>query len=276
MKIIVTVIFAAALVLSATSMSFSQQDDASVLNQVKWQTGPDTGELGSIAEIQLPEGYLFADGDDTRLLMEAMHNPTTGIEIGFVAPETFDWFLVFEFEEVGYIKDDEKNSLDAQAMLKGIRKGTEEGNRIRAERGWAPMAIIGWEQPPRYNPSTNNLEWAIRGEVEGQPVINWNTRLLGRKGVMKVTLVSAPEILMQTLPDYESLIDGFDYKIGNKYAEFRQGDKVAKYGLTALVVGGAAAVAAKSGLLKHLWKLIVFGVVAVGAAIKKIFSRDKA
>ena len=92
---------------------------------------------------------------------------------------------------------------------------------------------------------------------------------------MKVTLVSDPEILRQTLPEYESLIGGFDYRTGNKYAEFRQGDKIAKYGLTALVVGGATAVAAKSGLLKHLWKLIVLGVAAGGAALKKVFSRNK-
>ncbi len=43
--------------------------------------------------------------------------------------------------------------------------------------------------------------------------------------------------------------------------------------LTALVVGGATAVAAKSGLLKGLWKLIVAGAVGVAAFLKKIFGR---
>jgi uncharacterized membrane-anchored protein len=204
-----------------------------------------------------------------------MQNPTSGAELGFLASRTSDWFLVFEFDEVGYIKDDEKNSLDAEAMLESITEGNEAGNKVRAERGWAELKIIGWQQVPRYNPSTNNLEWAIRGESEGKPVVNWNTRLLGRKGVMKVTLVTAPEMLAETLPYFNELVAGFNYTEGNRYAEYRQGDKVAKYGLTALVVGGATAVAAKTGLLKYIWKFLVVGVLAAGAFLKKLFGRKK-
>jgi len=47
------------------------------------------------------------------------------------------------------------------------------------------MAIIGWEQQPATTKATHNLEWAIRGESEGAPVINYNTRLLGRGGVVE-------------------------------------------------------------------------------------------
>ena len=87
---------------------------------------------------------------------------------------------MFEFEDVGYVKDDEKDSLDANALLESIKQGTEAGNKERRKRGWATMTILGWETPPRYNETTHNLEWAIRGQSEGEPVINHNTRLLGR------------------------------------------------------------------------------------------------
>ena len=143
----------------------------------------------------------------------------------------------------------------------------------------AELTLIGWEQEPHYNEATHNLEWALRLESEGQPIVNYNTRLLGRRGVMEVSLVVEPDALHATLPTYQGLLEGFHYKTGETYAEYRQGDKLAQYGLAALVLGGAAAGAAKLGLftwlivfLKKGWKLVVAGIAAVGAGIKKMFS----
>jgi uncharacterized membrane-anchored protein len=256
-------------------VGLAQQEGQPAPPQVQWQVGPGAGTLGDLAEVKLPDGHVFANAEDTRKLMEMMQNPISGQELGFLSKMDADWFLLFEFDPVGFIKDDEKESLDADGMLKSIQKGTEAANEERAKRGWAKLTVTGWQQPPRYNPATNNLEWAIRGESEGKTVINWNTRLLGRDGVMKVTLVADPAALETTLPEYEALLAGFSYKTGHKYAEFRQGDKLATYGLSALVVGGAAAVAAKSGLLKHLWKILVIGFLAVAGFLKKIFGRKK-
>jgi uncharacterized membrane-anchored protein len=270
-----TMILVVVVLWSVTFSALAQQNEPSVMERIKWQKGPSIGRLGDIAEVRIPAEYVFADAHDTRLLMEVMHNPTSGTELGFIAPAMADWFLVFEFENTGYVKDDEKNSLDADAMLNTIQKGNEAANRARAKRGWAPLNITGWEQPPRYNPATHNLEWAITAESEGSPVINWNTRLLGRKGVMKVTLVTDPKILNETLPHYQTLVGGYSYSSGHRYAEFRQGDKMAQYGLSALVVGGATAVAAKTGMLKSLWKVLVVGFLAAIALLRKLFTGKK-
>ena len=243
------------------------------LEEVKFQKGPSLGELGTTAQVKVPAGYLFAGGSDTRTIMETMQNPTTGREMGFVAPAGEDWFAVFEFDAVGYVKDDEKGSLDASALLESIKAGTEAGNRERAKRGWPALTVIGWETPPRYNEETHNLEWAIRAESEGSPVVNHNTRLLGRGGVMEVTLVCDPAQLAATLPKFKTMLSGFDFVQGQKYSEFRAGDKMAAYGLTGLIAGGGVAVAAKSGLFKWLWKVIVAAVVGIGALAKKLFGR---
>ena len=148
---------------------------------VNWQKGPTVGQLGVNGQVKVPEGYIFADARDTRTIMEENKNPITNRELGFIAPADEDWFVVFEFDDVGYVKDDEKTSLDANAILESIKKGTEEGNKERVRRGWPTMTIIGWETAPRYNETTHNLEWAFRAESEGSPVINHNTRLLGRE-----------------------------------------------------------------------------------------------
>ncbi len=62
---------------------------------------------------------------------------------------------------------------------------------------------------------------------------------------------------------------------GQKYAEWRSGDKVAKYGLTALIVGGAATAAVKSGLLIKFWKLIVAGFLGLSAFLKRVYNYIK-
>lgn len=245
------------------------------IESVKFQKGPSLGELGTTAQVKVPDGYVFAGGNDTRTIMELMQNPTTNRELGFVAPTNENWFAVFEFQPVGYVKDDEKESLDADAILESIKAGTEEGNQERAKRGWPSLTVVGWETAPRYNEETHNLEWAVRFDSEGQPTVNHNTRLLGRGGVMEVTLVCNPAQLNETLPKFKTMLSGFDFAQGQRYSEFRQGDKMAAYGLTGLIAGGAVAAAAKSGLLKWLWKGLVAAAIAVAALVKKLFSRKQ-
>jgi len=259
------------------------EEEGGLLDQLDWTRGPARVQLRAIADVEVPEGFMFTGSSGTRTLLEAMGNPTNGDELGFLAPTSVVWFVVFEFSDVGYVKDDDRDELNPDAMLKSIKEGNEYGNEERRRMGVPPLNIIGWEYPPKYDPTSNNLEWAIRAESEGQPVVNYNTRLLGRKGVMEVSLVIGPDELSATIPAFKSLLAGYTFQEGEKYAEYREGDKLAKYGLAALVVGGAAAGAAKLGLfawlavfLKKAWKLVVLGVAAIGAFFKKlIFGRDR-
>jgi uncharacterized membrane-anchored protein len=244
---------------------------------VKWTKGPARAPIGGVGAIDIPAGYIFTDGAGTRAMLEAMGNLTSGSELGFFAPTSFVWFATFRFSEEGYVKDDEKDKLDADKLLQSIKAGTEAANKERKRRGWPTLHVTGWEQKPAYDPETHNLGWAIRAEAEGEPVVNFNTRLLGRKGIMSVNLVVEPDKLQTTLPEFKGLLSGYDYNSGQRYAEYRAGDKVATYGLAALVVGGAAAGAAKLGLfawlaafLKKGWKLVIVAVVAIGAFIRRI------
>jgi uncharacterized membrane-anchored protein len=249
---------------------------AEAFRSAQWTTGPATAPLEGIAQLQLPPDHMAAQGDDTRRIMEAMRNPPNGTEVGVVFTRNGNWFVVFEFDEMGYVKDDEKGTLNADALLESIKRGTETSNKERAKRGWPTLTIIGWEQKPRYDEQTHNLTWAIRGESQGGPVINYNTRLLGRSGVMRVTLVADPGEMPTALPQFRTLLTGYTFTKGNRYAEWVQGDKVATVGLTALVTGGAAAVAVKSGAAKWLWKVLVVAGIGLLAFFKKIFKRGSA
>jgi uncharacterized membrane-anchored protein len=241
--------------------------------------GPAKAQLQSIAQINVPVGYRFLDGKSTRALMKASGEPSTGRELGLLMPTNGHWSVIFEFDDVGYVKDDEKDKLNADKLLAAIKRGTEAGNEERRRAGNPPLEIVGWEVPPKYDATSHNLEWAIRATSEGEPILNYNTRLLGRRGVMEVVLIVAPDKLPETLPTFRNLLTGYAFNNGQTYAEFRSGDKIAKYGLGALVVGGAAVGAAKLGLLtwvlvlfKKAWKLVVVAFVAVVGFFKKLFS----
>jgi len=268
---------AAAGVLSAAlfSSAVHAQDKDFSPEKLAWKEGPTTAKLGKVAQIELPKGFQALGPKDTRQLLEALENPTSGAELGLVAPSSGDdeWFVVFMFDEVGYVEDKEKDSLDAEAMLKTIRASSKEGNKERKKRGWPTLEVIGWTTKPQYDPETQNLEWAVEFESQGHPVVNHNTRLLGRYGVMEVSLVADPADLPSALPEFKHLLKGYSFTSGNRYAEFESGDKIASYGLAALVTGGAAAVALKTGVLQKFWKLIVLGGIAVLAGMKRFFGR---
>ena len=242
--------------------------------------GPATAKLGVIAQIELPAGFAFLDGKTTRALMKASGEPTSGREQGFIRPTNAQWSVIFEFNDVGYVKDDDKDKLNAAKLLKSYQDGTAEQNKEREAAGRPPMIIVGWEQEPRYDPVTHNLTWAIRATSGGEPFLNYNTRLLGRKGVMEVVLICDPNDLPTTLPTFQGLLANHKFMTGESYAEYRAGDKIAKYGLGALVLGGAAVGAAKLGmlawvlpLLKKIWVFIVAAVVAAANFFKRLFNR---
>ena len=253
------------------------------LNSLQWTVGPGTAKVGNQAEIKVPEGARFTGSAGTRKMLEMMHNPTGGSELGLLTNDELDWFVIFEFEDIGYVKDADKEKLDGQAILESLREGNEAGNEERKKRGWAPITIVGWHTAPFYNKETNNLEWCIKGASEGHDIVNYNIRILGRGGVMSANLLVAPEQLDVTLPGIKTMLKGFSYIEGQKYSEWKSGDKIAKYGLSALVVGGAVGVAAKLGLLGKLaaslgklWKFVIMGLIGIGAAIKGlIFGKKK-
>lgn len=244
--------------------------------KIDWQVGPGTGHLGDIAEINIPDGYRFTGKEGAKTVLRITQNPASGKELGAMIPASGNgsWFMIFEFEDSGYVKDDDKNNLDADSILKNIKNGTESSNEARKANGWKPFHVTGWQTTPYYDPETHNLTWAILGRGDDPTdsgSVNHSIRVLGRRGTMNVDLVVSPNEYSSIKPEFNTLMSGFSFSQGSRYADFRAGDKVAKYGLAALIAGGAGAVLLKTGLLAKFWKLILVAIVAIGGFIKKIF-----
>lgn len=239
------------------------------------------GPLGTRATVAIPKGYRYTGPAGTKKMLEMTGNRASERELGMLTTEGIGPWIIFEFSDVGYVKDDDKDSLDADKLMETLTASQEADNVERKKIGMRELELLGWAVPPRYNPQTNNLEWATRIRSKGgtHVSINYNTRLLGRHGVMEVALVCQPDEMDALLPDYQRIMDGFQYTEGESYAEYRKGDKVAQYGLAALVAGGAAVAAGKMGLLAKLGSLlgklgkgVIILVVAVGAMFKKVWN----
>ncbi len=242
-----------------------------LLKSLDWTTSG-AGNIGNLATLNVPSGYRYTAGAGTVRLMQAMGNLTSDRELGFVSPDNMKWFAVFEFDECGFVKDDEKGKLDADKILDQLKEGQKEANKELTKRGMQTLELLGWQTPPFYNPQTHNLEWALRlRSANGSEIVNYKTKLLGRRGVMDVVLVCDEQGMATIVPEYQALLAGFSFKKEESYASFTKGDKVAEYGLTGLIVGGALLAAAKTGLLAKLWKPIIIGIAAIGTYLKRLF-----
>lgn len=261
---------------------YSPTNEKSPAERLSWLNGPGTGPLDGRAKIRFPAEFRFLEAKDAKKFLSLTGNRPDGDETGILQNRKEEWWVIFQFEDIGYVKDDEKNDLNADKLLANYREGAEAMNERRKDDGTPPIHIVGWHVAPNYNDQTKNLEWSVEAESNGEKFVNYNVRLLGRKGVTKITLIEDRSKIDATLPKFREILKSHEYTTGESYAEYRQGDKIAKYGLGALVLGGTVAAAAKFGLLgpvilflKKAWKFIAIGVVALGSWIKNLFTGRK-
>ena len=197
----------------------------------------------------------------------------SGSEIGVVFPkdENQTWAVYFEYEESGYIEDDEKAEIDADALLESYKEGTEEMNKELSPEN--QLFVDKWDVAPFYDNQLHSLSWSLLAhDYQNNGVINYNVRILSREGYISAILVSDPASLQADRIVFNNkILSQFNLKQGQRYEDFdKKTDKVAEFGLTGLILGGAGlAVAKKAGLLAVLIPLLKkFGIVlvlAVGA-----------
>ncbi len=244
---------------------------------LKWVKGPATEMIAGNSTLVVPEGYVYLDRADTKKFLELNHNLGDGQEV-MVAPIYGGWTAYLEFDDGGYVKDDGK--IDGAALLKSLQENTEAANEARQKRGWEPLHVTGWATPPAYNGTTKRLEWATVLSSNGHDNVNFFTKILGRRGHTSVVMASSTQTLQASEASLNQLLEGYTFTGGETYAEWKPGDKVAEYGLAALILGGAAAVATKKGLwgvlagfIAAAWKAVAAAAVAVVAWLRARFAK---
>lgn len=273
-KLFVATALAAACALSWAQTSPTVEEIGKQMRELGWLKPGAIGAVDGKAEFKASPAYTFLGVGDTDKFLKLNGNPPVGNAYTIAATQA-GWFGILHFAPEGYIKDDEK--IDAEALLKTLKEQNVAGNEAKRKQGYQALVLEGWAIPPRYDAENKRLEWGtrLRGEDNSQ-VVNVSTRILGRSGYTSAVLVTSPETVEVDLADFKKALKDYDYVKGEKYSEWKQGDKVAAYGLGALVLGGAAAAATSKGGFKVIGLAIAAGAAAVWAFVKKLLGRRNA
>jgi uncharacterized membrane-anchored protein len=102
--------------------------------------------------------------------------------------------------------------------------------------------------------------------------LNYNVRILGRKGVLVLNAVAAMADLPEVKKNIEPVLASFTYSDGNKYGDFNpEIDEVAAWTIGGLVAGKMMAKAGFFALVLKNLKLIFIALGGLAAAIWRWF-----
>jgi uncharacterized membrane-anchored protein len=245
--------------------------------------GPNKVELRNQAQLALPEGYSFVPDKEGAALMEMLGNQTDERFMGLIFPASdANWFVTMDYEPSGYIKDDDAKDWNADELLQSLKDGTEAANAHRRKIGVSEIEVTRWVEKPAYDAQAHHLVWSAEArEKSGQetdPTVNYNTYVLGREGYVSLNLITNSSTVEADKQAAHQLLAAVSFNEGKRYADFDSStDKVAAYGLAALVGGLAAKklglLAAAGVFIAKFAKLIIVGVAAVGAGVVKLLKR---
>lgn len=277
---------------SADPLSSAEQEAAVAALKEFWQSlHPRRGEIvlgDDLATLTVPDDFYFLDSKDAeRVLVDLWGNPPgDDALLGMMFPGKYrpfdedNWAVVIDYTDDGHVSDSDAASIDYDEMLADMKRDVTATNPSRVEEGYEPIELVGWAEPPHYDSSARKLYWAKELRFGDSPngTLNYEIRALGRTGVLSMTFVAAADKLPEINESREQVLAMANFNSGHRYEEFDSNiDKVAAYGIGALIAGK---VAAKAGLLAGglllLKKFGVLAVIAFGAfarKLKSLFSR---
>jgi uncharacterized membrane-anchored protein len=283
-----SVTVAAAAVPPETQPALTAEQQALVekYNAIARQLHPLTGDIKipqASVTLHLGKRYYFLKADEAKLVLrDAWGNSDDQIQgvLGLIFPadKTFvddTWGAVVTYQDSGYVPDDDAASTDYDAVIKSVQDGEDEFNAKRKERGLYTMHLVGWAQPPGYDKTRHTLIWAQDLRIGGatEDTLNYDIRILGRRGLLSMNMITAMRNLAPTRTAANELQRVADFDAGARYSDYNAGtDKKAEYGVAGLVAAGVGGVIAqKLGLfgilLLFFKKAAVFLVAGFGAVV---------
>jgi len=244
---------------------------------------------GGVATLDLPDTFRYLPpADAERVLVNAWGNPPGNTTLGMIFPADISplnensWGVVVTYDEDGHVKDDDADNIKYDELLKKMKEDNQAANEDRKKDGYPAITLVGWAENPSYDKRTHKFYWAkeFSSEKANETSLNYNIRVLGRKGVLVLNAVASMDQIAQIKQEMQHVVAFTEFTAGNGYNDFdNKTDKIAEYGLAALVAGG---VAAKLGFFTKIFamllafkKVLLVGLAAMGSGILKFFKRKK-
>lgn len=242
---------------------------------------------GGIASLDLSNEFYYLNPKDTeKLLTEGWGNPPGFTTLGMIVPSSVSplaaegWGVIISYNNDGHISDEDAAKIDYNDLLKQMQGEDEEDNKQRKEQGYGAINLVGWAEQPRYDEQSHKMYWAreLKAEEADQSTLNYSIRVLGREGVLELNAVASMADLQTIKREVPKVLAFTNFTEGNRYADYNEStDKLASYGLAALVAGG---IASKAGLFAKLGimllaakKFIVIGLLGLGVLVRKLFRK---
>jgi len=230
-----------------------------------------------IGVLQIPQGFRYLDATQSAYVIHDLWgNPHGEGTLGMIIPENIgimedrSWAFIITYDEMGYVKDDDADDINYDELLTEMQNDAAASNEERTKKGYETIAVIGWAAKPFYDDARKVLHWAKEikfGETDGT-TLNYNVRVLGRKGVLVLNAVAAMTDLPEVKKNIEPVLASFTYSDGNKYSDFNpELDQVAAWTLGGLVAGKMLAKAGFFAIVLKNLKLIFVALGGLATAI---------
>ena len=133
---------------------------------IQWTQGPAKVGIGGHAEIQVPEGFAYTGATGAQKLLELMHNPTSGTELGILTDEDLDMFRALRVRghrlrqgrregEAGRRRHPQVDPRGERSVQRGA-----QGARLACR-----SRIVGWHTAPFYNARPTTSSGASRARA---------------------------------------------------------------------------------------------------------------
>jgi uncharacterized membrane-anchored protein len=272
--------------LSLTPLTHAQDSIQFSIDSLEASFTYQSGEINldnGIGQIQVPKGFRYLDPKQSAIVLQDLWgNPEGSGTLGMLVPDKTglladdSWAFIITYDELGYVKDDDAGDINYDDLLEEMQTDIAAENEEREKAGFDKLSLIGWASKPYYDADKKVLHWAkeIRfGETEFN-TLNYNVRVLGRKGVVVLNAVSSMNELPQVQASIEPVLSSFNFADGYAYSDFNpELDEVAAWTIGGLVAGKVLAkVGVLAFLLKYL-KFIIIGIGALGTGLWKWYKR---
>lgn len=249
----------------------------SVVKAMKYSTGK-VSLPSCNAELNIAPGFKFLGAEQSRFVLENLwNNPKDETVLGMIVPEgnnpysDSSYSFIVSYDDMGYVKDEDAKDVDYADMMKKWQDAEPQDNKDRAAQGFRPVHVVGWATQPYYDEKQKVLHWAREAKFgdDSLNTLNYEVRVLGRKGVLSLTAISTMRELPLVNKDIDKMLSMASFTPGNTYADHTSNDKIAAYTVGGLVAGTILTKVGFWAILAKFAKLIVVGIVGAFYAVRK-------
>lgn len=275
-KIILIFLLPISVFAAVDKTSYSQEEIWNQLLDFDWVSTDVRSQINipnSKASINLEDFYYVDILENYRQVQQLMYW-SNGIEY----PRTTHYLDIYlsdqnsyvvnidKFIGDGYIKGDDWSQVDPNEFLKELKSASIENNKERLKNGYNIVQDIRWHIKPEFNKDLGYVYYSLIVTYDdGSETFNSTAMVLGREGYTDLTFVFKENIAHLMPNEIDKVVQNFDYNSGVQYSDFKAGDKVAAYGVGALVAGSlgikglakTGALVAIAAFAKKLWFIIL-------------------